>query len=468
MSKLVVVAVAFALLALMALMHAGVLTPTMGGVPSGSVAPDAADAAPIEARPGHALGDRSARRNVPSAMSSAKEVDTESPKKLAAAGRRRTASSAYCYEEPGKPLLAERVITPAPVVKEYLKNVVLMHMVSPTRYSLVPLLHKHYSPYFTHQIFTGPQNATVGDFAIEGHDVVFGTMQYLALMNVIRRIAAATPEQRAAQGLPAAYADIEGFFFLGDDMLLQPWMLYGRNKRVVWSAGMGIANADNWRNVRPVPAMSMEKSRLKMNWPFWFKGRVGVLRVFNDSVVDWGARENLYRASLLTPPRVYHQSKYHDPTKELCCSEKHKYSHMFYGLVDAFYVPGGETALRWCKYGDACKRQWMHLETAIPTTLRMVSPSYEVLNLQYYWASISAAKCVRGGWAIDVDGIHRCRHDHTFARLLYGGRMTHADRLAVKANATRRRQMLAMSGLDANWSKTAYSTREFDVRMKKK
>ena len=63
------------------------------------------------------------------------------------------------------------------VVKNYLKNIVFMHMMSPTRYSLAPLVKKHYEPYFTHQIFTGPKNATVDGIKINGYNVVFGTMQ---------------------------------------------------------------------------------------------------------------------------------------------------------------------------------------------------------------------------------------------------------------------------------------------------
>ena len=141
---------------------------------------------------------------------------------------------------------------------------------------------------------------------------------------------------------------------------------------------------------------------------------------------------------------------------------------MFYTIVDNFYVPAGRQALQFSKYSRVAREIGQHLETAIPTMLRMISPSYEVLRLQYYWSSVSGARCKRHRWSMSIDGFHRCRHDHIFSRMLYDEtKMTLRKRIAINANGRETMAMKALDGLDTKWDPKGkeYSTSEFDVRM---
>jgi hypothetical protein len=359
----------------------------------------------------------------------------------------------------------------------------------------VPLTYRHYSRFFGKVTFAGPVAATVEyeevgqqadhqpvqkvQLQVEGYDMGAGTMQYTSLRRIIERA------ESGSQGTV-------GYMSVGDDFILQPWALVGLNRSLPWAPSMGIAHADNWRAVKPVTSMAMERRRRTGTWGFWIAARPKLVRLLDafaggaagassaatpsgggsangvTSTEESESERNLRLATALTPQHIFTESSYADsvidfstpgatappdngrmgarqthwraldaPRERWQYRDVRAHRNAFYAIMDCYYIPSGAIAQRWVRYAAEAERIAIHLETAIPTTMRMASAAYEVLAVQYYWRG-DAVSCARWGWHPTV-GLHRCRHDHKFARALYEG--SEAQRLALGQNVTRINEM---------------------------
>jgi hypothetical protein len=234
----------------------------------------------------------------------------------------------------------------------------------------------------------------------------------------------------------AAAAGLAGYLYLADDLLLQPWTLVGLNKTVPWASMIGVANLFTSRMVKPTQGMAIEPEFRNMPWMQWRKNRARLGKVL-DGPIGPIIRPGLARAFNTTPGFVRRTSGYRRRGPASAEELRH---FVFFTIADAYYVPRS-IARGFAEVCDAMAAQIVHGELAIPTALQALSETYEVLSVQYYWASPSAGTdCPRYRWNPDAVGIHRCIHDHPFAEAIYNA----SSRRRLVADEEYRLSMLRM------------------------
>ena len=203
-----------------------------------------------------------------------------------------------------------------------------------------------------------------------------------------------------------------GYFYIADDVIMNLWNLVARqlNRSRVWSTPMGIANVQSYKPVHAVPGMSVN-ARNRGPWVYWPKNRLKLLKVLKEGGEDMAAQ--LLRSARQEHGLTYRWSKWRgDMTDEVLRGA------VFYTIVDTYYVPA-PLAMPYAELCDLMAKHWVFGECAIATMLRCVDSTYEQINVQFYWSTVSAADCHRYKWIPGVDGFHRCRHDHPFVEALY-------------------------------------------------
>ena len=382
--------------------------------------------------------------------------------------------------------------------RRYFAGTLLVVMLSPSRYHLVPEVVRHYAPFFDHIALVGPvgavDNAT--GRVIYGCEVGRGARQYICIASVMRRYLSedaslvarhappkgyekgllredreaaisATNAAAAAKGTEAgapyphpsspslfpfsqppsairsdnASASITGLLFTSDDVLLQPWAMAARrySRLVPWSPQMGIGHIRSWYKVSPVPMMAMEPKLRRPGWVHWRKNFLAL----NAVLAEGGPllRGRLAAAARATHPILYKWSRYN--RLSYSAAEAAEWS-VFFTIADVHYVP----RRLWRGYvavAALMERHAVMQELAIPTILRALHPTHEELQMQFYWFGQSAELCLKYAWDPLLDGFHRCRHDHAFAALIYGGGDT--ARAELHANATAREAAKVIGGL---------------------
>jgi hypothetical protein len=300
--------------------------------------------------------------------------------------------------------------------RRFFQNIMVIVMMSPSRYHLVKTVRQHFEPYFTNIYFCGPlTNDTYGEF-IQGYDIVYGNEQYRAVSRIFRMFEAD----------PKTKGKFEGYLYLHDDIMIHPWALAApgrKNKTIPWGIQMGIANIRSSKLVNAVPGMSVEP-QFRLMWPYWRKNRGKLTAALKEGGEKW--RNMLRRSAYATPNFIYRKSKY--------SSRLYNYADLqwatFYSIVDTYYIPQ-HLALEYAAVCDIMEKHWVFGEIAIATAIRVISPVYQEMTVQFYWAS---KDCPRGQWHPGVDGFHRCRHDHRFSHLLY----ENSSRERILNNATYR------------------------------
>ncbi|KAH9578403.1 hypothetical protein LSM04_006694 [Trypanosoma melophagium] len=297
---------------------------------------------------------------------------------------------------------------------DFFKNILLIVIFSPKRFDLAYDVWQHYRVFFRYMTFCSSVSTTVDGIHIDGYNVVYGNMQYLAASRIVENITR-TPRLRDGGDGNKTGFPFEGFLFNADDLLLSPWAIAASrlNKSSTWSSMMGIANVKSRSWVLPVSGMSVEKRFRLVRWPFFPKTRMRMQTI----IAEGGERyeEALREAAKATPKKIYAESHYPSKLRNLSL---HANGVMFYAIVDTYYVPQ-RLVPGFVNVTDHMAEYSIHMECAIPTALRILQPTYEILKVQYYWSSTKQEDCIRGQWKASVHGFHRCRHDHRFAKLIY-------------------------------------------------
>jgi hypothetical protein len=291
-------------------------------------------------------------------------------------------------------------LPPTAYVREFFKNVLVLHMISPSRYGIVEKVRDHYAPFFPLMLFIGPHNDTNTSVHIHGYDVAWGNQQARAVSRVMQHLEAVNK-----------YPNLEGYLYIADDLMLQPWGLVSFNKSKIWATQMGIGNTYNGRPINGVVGMSMER-KFRVGWPYWKKNRPRLAQFVHEAGEE--VRENLYKSAKATHPSIYRQSAY----RRSHTSDEALRHAVFYTIVDTYYIPR-RYALRFAQLTQMHEKLWTFGEAAIPTCMRGIDPEYEQMHVQFYWSTLNAADCPRVAWGPAFSGFHRCRHDHFFAEALY-------------------------------------------------
>jgi hypothetical protein len=297
-------------------------------------------------------------------------------------------------------IVRDKELPPTALVRDFFKNILVLMMMSPGRYHLIDTVKRHYEPFFTHMYFCGPHNDTNYSVPVHGYDIVWGNEQYRAVSRIIRKIERERP-----------IAKLEGYFYISDDVIIQPWAMLSFNKSIIWATQMGIANVKSGKIAKPVPGMSME-ARFRKDWPYWKKNRGKLMQALHDGGEAWAV--NLRASARRESPWIYKWSAY--PGNLMTHDDLG--SAVFYTIVDTYYVPK-RFALAYADRCDIMEKRWVFGECAIPTALRSIDPEYELMHVQFYWSTLNASDCPRRGWGPQFTGFHRCRHDHFFAEALY-------------------------------------------------
>ena len=303
-------------------------------------------------------------------------------------------------------ITVQKAMPPDSLVKTFFKNIVAVIMMSPGRYHLVDTVKRHYAPYFTHFYFCGPHNDTNFSVPIHGYDIVWGNEQYRAVSRIIRKLERNPPTP-----------DLEGYFYLSDDVMIQPWALVTFDKRKIWGTLMGIANTKSGGQVLAVPGMSVE-GKFRREWPYWKKNRGKLQRALSDGGPEMRAmlRENAKRMH----PMTLKWSKY---DRRLMSDEAMEWA-VYFTIVDTYYVPR-RFAPKYADYCDIMERNWVFGECAIATALRALDWDIQTLHIQFYWSTLNAADCPRARWGASFSGFHRCRHDHPFTEKIFNTTTRH-------------------------------------------
>ncbi|CUF14476.1 membrane-associated protein, putative [Bodo saltans] len=309
----------------------------------------------------------------------------------------------------------------------YFENILVIMMLSPSRYHLAEEVLAHYQPFFKNIFFCGPRPAKVGSVNVGGYNIVYGNEQYWAVRDIIRDY------------VVNKSASFEGVLYIGDDVLLQPWSLAAKrfNKNIPWATQMGIANLQNPKPVAAVPGMSVQ-GKYRSQWPYWAKNRKKLMNLQEEGGKTF--KDAMYKAAKATHPLIYKWSKYSGKF----ATEEALHNVIFYTIVDTYYIPW-RLATQYADVCDLFAKHWIFGECAIATMIRYLSPVYETMDIQFYWSTLSAADCHRYKWNVMLDGFHRCRHDHKFSHLMYG---SDATRDALRSNTSYLSAALALKGLD--------------------
>jgi hypothetical protein len=292
-------------------------------------------------------------------------------------------------------------------VRRYFSNILVIVMMSPSRYHAIRRVRDHYAPFFEHMYFTGPKKDERTELTVDGitmqlYDIVYGNEQYRAVAAIIREM------------LLQRNATYEGFLYVCDDILLQPWSIVAKNfnKKIPWATQMGIASLNSTKPVSAVPGMSVQ-GKYRSQWPYWRKNRPKLLGVAIDGGVEF--RGAMFRAAKATHPLIFKWSKYSKTRTD----DASLHWTIFYTIVDTYYIPRS-LALKYCERCDLMAKHWIFGECAIATAIRSISTVFETMDVQFYWSTLKAEDCHRYKWHIMLEGFHRCRHDHKFAKVLYG------------------------------------------------
>ncbi|ORC90493.1 putative membrane-associated protein [Trypanosoma theileri] len=311
--------------------------------------------------------------------------------------------------------LPKSAVLSAKETYEFFKNILLIVIFSPKRFELAYDVWQHYRIFFRYMTFCSSVSTTVDGIRIDGYNVVFGNMQYLAASRIVENITRTAKLRRGGDDGNKTSFPFEGFLFNADDLLLSPWAIAASrlNKSSTWASMMGIANVKSNAWVLPVSGMSVEKQFRYLRWPYFRKSRERMYNVIRKGGEPY---ENALRAAAeATSRKIYSESHYPVKLRNLSL---HANGVMFYTIVDAYYVPR-KLVTGFVDVTDNMAKYFIQMECAIPTALRILQPTYEMLKVQYYWSSSKQEDCVRSRWTMSVHGFHRCRHDHRFANLIY-------------------------------------------------
>jgi hypothetical protein len=259
------------------------------------------------------------------------------------------------------------------------------------------------------------------------YDIVYGNEQYRAVAAIIREM------------ILQRNATYEGFLYVCDDILLQPWSIAAKNfnKKIPWATQMGIANLNSTKPVSAVPGMSVQ-GKYRSQWPYWRKNRPKLFGVAMEGGQEF--RSAMFRAAKATHPLIYRWSKYSKNRAD----DAALHWTIFYTIVDTYYIPRS-LALRYAERCDLMAKHWIFGECAIATSIMSLSTVTETMDVQFYWSTLKADDCHRYKWNVMLEGFHRCRHDHKFATILYGDDAMREKLLTDKAFLS---QALSVNGLE--------------------
>ena len=180
---------------------------------------------------------------------------------------------------------------------------------------------------------------------------------------------------------------------------------------------MGVGSVGGKKMLRTTPSagMAVERETRKSHWAQWRKNRPRLATVLDSPFGVERLQPKLARAFQRTPRYVRRTTGWR---RERRATEAELKYFVFFTIADAYYVPRS-IARGFAEVCDAMAAQIVHGELAIPTALQALSPRYEALPVQYYWAEKNASRCPRRFWRPETAGVHRCAHDHIFASTLF-------------------------------------------------
>ena len=390
------------------------------------------------------LSERSPKASKPHQLSRGEDIQSHAAAATVGDGRGSDASSRAGPAGNGADDLVAVAVVDAPRppikavpstqdVRAFFSNVLLVVMMSPSRYHVIRRVKQHYEPFFQNIFFCGPKKDEKNELTVDGitmhlYDIVYGNEQYRAVAAIIR------------DQLLVKKATFEGFLYVCDDVLLQPWSIVAKqfNKKLPWATQMGIASLNSTKAVSAVPGMSVQ-GKYRSQWPYWRKNRPKLFGVAIEGGEEF--REAIFRSAKATHPLIYKWSKYSRNRAD----DASLHWTIFYTIVDTYYIPTS-LALKYCERCDLMAKHWIFGECAIATAIRSISTVYETMDIQFYWSTLKAEDCHRYKWNVMLEGFHRCRHDHKFTNVLYGDDATRQRLFVDKAFVA---QALSLNGLEA-------------------
>ena len=226
------------------------------------------------------------------------------------------------------PSIVTHAVTPD---SEYFKDILVLIMTSPARFSVIPAVLENYGKGFPNIIVYGPRNHTFeyrgAGYRVVGMHTVFGNLQYVAMMDAMTTY---------------AHLNFTGYLFCNDDMMLHYWSLKTHNKTRAWTSQRGIGYLGSTGLVKSVSGMSYELSHRGV-WPFWRQGvRIRLASVLRTAGAD--ARKSLAEATSRTSSTTKHESVFQEGNYP-SIDRNYREFCVFYTVVDAYYVPASYTYL---------------------------------------------------------------------------------------------------------------------------